>query len=317
MKIVVIGPGALGCLLAASITLRPDIGGENACQVWLLDHDATRATELNKKGILLEKDGRQRHCPVRATANPAEIGYAEIGLLCVKSKDVQAGLNKTVSFLRRDSLLIALQNGISHLPLLESSNIEADIAAGVTAQGANLLGPSHVRHAGEGITRIGLIRHRNPEAFTRLTEAAALLNDSGIATATVPDIVEYIWAKLFINAGINALTALHSCPNGRLLDSEETRKQLTAAVREAEAVARAKGITVTGDPVAETIKICRATAANISSMLQDVRKKRPTEINAINGAIVAEARNLGIPTPTNEILIRQIKELEKNYQQEC
>jgi 2-dehydropantoate 2-reductase len=136
---------------------------------------------------------------------------------------------------------------------------------------------------------------------------------AGLETEAVTDILDHIWGKLLINVGINALTAIQNCPNGHLLKSAELKKCLAGAVREAAEVAKAKGVCLTEDPVAATLEVCKATGKNISSMLQDVRNKRLTEIDAINGAVIAEARLLEIPTPINEELIRQVHVIEKGY----
>jgi 2-dehydropantoate 2-reductase len=109
------------------------------------------------------------------------------------------------------------------------------------------------------------------------------------------------------------LTAIHGCPNGKLLESAETKDELAAAVREGEAVARALGIEMIGDPLAMTLDVCSKTARNLSSMLQDVNNKRLTEIESINGAIVASGKNLGIPTPVNDELVRKVREMEQSY----
>jgi 2-dehydropantoate 2-reductase len=129
----------------------------------------------------------------------------------------------------------------------------------------------------------------------------------------VSDIIERVWAKLFINVGINALTAIFNCQNGALLDLPPARAQLAEAVREAVAVAKAMGIPIREEPLGTTLEVCRATAENISSMLQDVRRQRPTEIDAINGAVVDLGKKLGISTRTNEQLVLKVKEMEHNY----
>ena len=87
----------------------------------------------------------------------------------------------------------------------------------------------------------------------------------------------------------------------------------TDAVREAEPIARAQGIQILADPVAVTLEVCKQTGQNISSMLQDVRHGRPTEIDSINGAIIKAARQLHIPVPVNEELVGKVKNIEKNY----
>ena len=139
------------------------------------------------------------------------------------------------------------------------------------------------------------------------------LQAGGLSVAAAENILDRLWGKLFVNVGINALTAIHDCCNGDLLSLPEAGAEMEAAVREAWNLAVAKGITVAGDPYAITLEVCRATAANISSMRQDVLKKKRTEIDAINGAVVREAARLGIPVPVNESLVRRIKEIEGRY----
>jgi len=317
MKIVVIGPGALGCLIAASISVKrnPAADGDQGRhdEIWLLDHNRDRAALLADKGLILEENGRQSHCAVNATADPAAIGSADLIMLCVKSGNVQAGLKSAAPLATPGSLLVSLQNGISHLPQLYSTSLAAAIAIGVTAQGATLVAPGHVRHAGRGITRLGFVKQQPRPVAAKLKKTAALLAAADLETVITDNIIKHVWAKLFINVGINALTAILRCKNGQLLEISDAKKKLISAVREAESVARAMGIIIDDDPVAATLGVCRATSRNLSSMLQDVIKKRPTEIAAINGAIVIEAHRLGIPAPANEELLRQVKEIEQSY----
>jgi 2-dehydropantoate 2-reductase len=187
------------------------------------------------------------------------------------------------------------------------------LVLGVTAQGANLVSPGHVIHAGSGLTRIGFLKSAGFGTSLQLAQVCNLLNACGMETAIVDGILNYVWSKLLINAGINALTAIHQCPNGKLLESDDMVAKLTAAVKEGEAVAQAMGIILPEDPLAMTIDVCKKTARNISSMLQDVRNSRPTEIDSINGEIVAAGKTHNVPVPVNEELVRQIKTIEKSY----
>jgi len=309
MKITIIGPGALGTLLASTLTLK----SSSPSELWLLDYKTERARLLNKQGLILEKDGHQTSCKINATSDPKKIGPTDIIILCVKYPDFAAGIQHAAKLAHSDSLLITLQNGIGHLEMLNAEKILPTIVLGVTAMGANLVSPGHVRQAGSGLTRIGFLKPTNFAGSLLLAKVCNLLNDCGMETAIVDNILDYVWAKLLINVGINALTAIHRCPNGKLLESDETMNTLTAAVKEGEAVARAKGIRVVDDPIAMTLDVCRRTSRNLSSMLQDINNKRRTEIDSINGEIVAAGRKSGIPTPVNEDLVYKIKEIEKNY----
>ena len=315
MRIVVVGPGALGSLFAAALAMHSQGAEEGSVQheVWLLDHDFSRARQLAAQGLLLDSGGKRYNCPVRATIEPGEIGSADLVLLCVKSYDVTDGLQRAATLLGPDTLLLGLQNGIAHLPLLEALTDTTLVAVGVTAQGATLLAPGQVRHGGRGLTRVGFLQPPPASGAARLREVAAMLEACGLETEIVADMLEQIWAKLFVNVGINALTAIHGCRNGDLLDMPEVRAQLVEAVREASTVARALEIPVGGDPVAATLDVCRATAENISSMLQDVQQQRPTEIDAINGAVVEHGHRLQIPVPINELLVYRVKEITADY----
>jgi 2-dehydropantoate 2-reductase len=124
-------------------------------------------------------------------------------------------------------------------------------------------------------------------------------------------LVGLVWSKLIVNVGINALTAILRVPNGALATIPAASKLVRRAVEEAVAVAQAASITIgLADPVAETLAVAQATAANRSSMLQDILRGAPTEIETINGAIVREGQRLGVPTPFNAFLCDLITALE-------
>ena len=311
MKITIIGPGALGTLLAATLALKQN--PKEPLDLWLLDYKPERAKFINEQGLILEKGDQQLRCKINATADPEEIGPTDFIILCVKYPDVAAGLQQAAKLTHSESLLITLQNGIGHLELLKAGKESPATVIGVTAMGANLVSPGHVRHAGSGLTRIGFLKSASFARSLLLAQICNLLNDCGMETAIVDHILDYVWTKLLINVGINALTAINRCPNGQLLESDDTLNTLAAAVKEGEAVALAMGIQVPDDPLAMTVEVCRKTARNLSSMLQDISNKRPTEIDSINGEILAAARTLGIPVPVNEELVQKIKEIEKSY----
>ncbi len=304
MNIVIIGPGALGTLLAAMLAGTP---GNN---VRLLDRDPQRAARLADRGLLLQEGDQSRLVRLSVTADPQTIPPAELVLLCVKSRDTAASLYSAKPFLSGHSLVIPFQNGIGHLDACGQALAGIPWAIGVTALGATLVEPGHVRHGGQGLTRVGFSNPPDQTSLTRLGKVTELLNRAGIPTEMADDIMNHVWAKLLINVGINALTAIADRPNGYLLESAAQRRHLTAAIREAEAVARALGITLTADPVASALATCKATADNISSMLQDIRRGKPTEIDAINGAVLDHGRRLHIPCPTNQALVSAIKRLE-------
>jgi 2-dehydropantoate 2-reductase len=305
MQIAVVGPGALGSLFAALL-------GRAGHELLLLDHHPGRAALLATRGLVLEENGREERIPVLATADPAAIAGADLVLLCVKSGAVGAILADLAPFFSPPSLLIAFQNGLGHLGPLKRL-VPGDYAVAVTGQGATLIAPGRVRHGGRGPTRLGFLEPPAPPARPLAFRAAEALTAAGIPAIVDDAITSALWRKLLVNAGINGLTALHDCPNGRLAEDSRLRQQLGRAVLEAAAVARGLDIAVGSEPVEDVLAVCRATAGNLSSMLQDVRQRRPTEIDAINGAIVTEARRQGIPVPVNEWLVRAVKAKEREF----
>jgi len=289
----------LGCLFAALLS-------RAGHPVWFLDHDPERAYQLSRQGICLIETTSNTY-PVKSTANAKEIGATDVVLLCVKSYDVHDALRQAAPLLEDGPLLIAMQNGLGHHEALRQVK---NWAVGITAQGAALIEPGVVKHGGSGLTTLGFMDKVGPEMLKCLAEVAALFEGAGLSTQISSDIEATIWNKLLINAGINALTVIYDCPNGKLLENPKAREYLRQAVMEAAAVAAAKGIKITTDPVAKAEMVCRATSQNISSMLQDIRHGQTTEIESINGVIVREAESLGMPAPVNTLLTAKVRALQ-------
>jgi 2-dehydropantoate 2-reductase len=120
-----------------------------------------------------------------------------------------------------------------------------------------------------------------------------------------------LWNKLIVNVGLNALTALLRVPNGVVASVPAVRELAAQLVAEAAAVAAARGTPVAGDPLAQVLAVAEATAANRSSMLQDVLRGSPTEIHTINGAVVREGERLGIATPVNRMVLELVQAVEE------
>lgn len=309
MRIVLVGPGALGCLLACR--LAQGITRDDA-QVILLDHNPTRAQALTDSGLNFEEDGRQQRFAVPVFSTAQEVAAADILILCVKSYDLPRCLQSCRPLLQAETLLLFMQNGIGHLTDRGSAQ-PATATFGTTTEGATLLGPGHVRHGGRGLTQLGFLDPAGEHAASKLGKLAEAFNRGNLQTRVVDDIRHRLWAKLMANVAINGLTATLDCANGKLLARPGIPERMAALVAETVAVAQASNIAVQTSVLETVYDICRKTAPNISSMLQDVRARRRTEIDAINGAVVAAAARCNIPVPQNRLLVAQVKELEARY----
>jgi 2-dehydropantoate 2-reductase len=280
-------------------------------EIWLLDKDAERAKKIAKEGISVEGVAGSWHVDMRATADPKDIGSVDLAVICVKSYDTKRAIAHARPLIKEDTAVLTLQNGIGNIELLSEVVGEDKVLGGITNAGATLLDTGKVRYAGKGETVIGKLDGAITVELRRVRE---LFLTAGLETRISRDIKAALWSKLIINAGINALTAITRLHNGKLLDYEGTRNILRLAVNEAVKVAKRKRVKLAyDDPLSKVEAVCEATANNVSSMLQDVLKKKRTEIDAINGVIVRHADELGIAAPVNTLLVDLVRTIEASY----
>jgi len=302
MKFLIVGPGAMGCLFAAQLK-RADH------DVTLLDYRRERAELINQQGIRVE--GITGEYGIQVPTVTGQIPKTpDVVLICVKANQTRQAAEDLGALIGHEARVLTLQNGLGNLDALVGVFGEARVLGGVTAEGATLLGPGHIRHAGQGQTIIG------PEGLPEnpVAKVVSSFKAAGFDTRSADNVNDLIWGKLVINVGINALTAITQLKNGRLPDIEGARTVMEEAALEAVAVAHARGINLPyPDPLARVIGVCRATAGNIASMLQDVLKKKVTEVEFINGAIVREGRALGVPTPVNRTLTCLVQAIQETF----
>ncbi len=209
-RVAIVGPGALGCLLAATLCRIHE-------KIWVLDHDSQRAALLQHSGLTLECADHLEHFSIQATADAQEIGPVDLVLLCVKSPALGHTLSSLPPLLRKNTLLLAWQNGIGHLPVLLGAELPGALALAVTSLGAHLVGVGQVRFGGAGATSLGFLGAPPQWAELALLEAAEVFQAVGLEVGVEADILVQVWNKLLVNVGINALTAIHNCENGGLL----------------------------------------------------------------------------------------------------
>ena len=301
MRVAIVGPGAMGCLFGALLS-------EAGHPVWLLGRSADQVEPIARTGIRVEGIGGARTIRARATTAVAEIGPADLVFIWVKAYDTASAVQAMTPVLTPETLVVSLQNGLGNLEAMARAVPPAQIVGGVTAHGATLLGAGVTRHAGQGATTIGRPDGRVDGALEQLAE---LLSAARVETSTSPNIEAAIWSKLAVNAAINPLTALARRPNGDLLRHPDTRQLVDRVAAEVAQIATAAGMALSPAQVREQVHaVCQATAANKSSMLQDVLRGRRTEIDAINGALADRAAALGLDAPLNELLTRLVRAAE-------
>jgi len=304
MRFLVVGPGAMGCLFAARLK-------KAGYDVRLIDHNRERADFINRQGIRVEGITGEYTEKVPAIIGDPPV-QPDFVLICVKSYHTREAANGVKQWLVPETAIVTLQNGVGNVEILSEIFGKENVLGGVTAEGATLLEPGRIRHAGQGETVIGPKGAPDDPA----EKIIFALNQAGFQSRSVRIVDDFIWGKLIVNVGINALTAITGLKNGRLPELDGTRRVMEQAVKEAVAVANARNIELPyPDPLGRVMDVCRATAGNISSMLQDVLKERVTEVDFINGAIVREGNRLGIPTPVNLSLTLLVQAIQETYKE--
>jgi pantoate--beta-alanine ligase len=277
MNITIIGIGAMGCLFGAYLS--------RAANVMLLGHWPEQVAALRQNGLrLLGPDGQERHYWLNVTTSADQSPPADLVLVLVKSYQTGAAATAAAQVLAPEGVVVTLQNGLGNVAQLTAVLDPTRVTLGITAQGATLLQPGLLRHAGHGPTHL-VQTEKTAVPFHQVVQRLAhLLQQAGLETHLVEDANGLVWGKLAVNAAINPLTALLNVPNGFLAQNPTARKFMFAAAREAAAVAQGLGITLPyPDAAQRALQVAQATAANYSSMCQDVRRGRPTEIEAICG----------------------------------
>jgi 2-dehydropantoate 2-reductase len=295
VNVLVLGTGAMGCFFAARLA-------RAGVPVMLAGTWRDALARAADPGITVDEDGAtwtQRVIGARRDAVPR--GTFALAIVLVKAHQTAAVGPLAAASTRDDGLILTLQNGWGNREMLQAS-APGRVAAGTSVTGIAVVGPAHVR-GGHRRTVLGY----DAGTRARVEAAAATLDAAGLATEVTDAIDARLWAKLAVNCAINPLSALLGWTNGQLAEDASACAALAAAAREAGAVARARGTPIDGDPAAAALAIARATAGNRSSMLQDVERGVPTEIDWINGAVCREGRRLGVPTPVNDDLWRAVR----------
>jgi 2-dehydropantoate 2-reductase len=305
MKIAVIGAGAMGSLFGALLA-------EGGHKVWLCDIWQDHINALKQNGLKIEREGETRTVRLNAASDPRQIGESELVLIFVKSTQTQSAAQSAALLADRNGWVMTLQNGMGNAEIIAEHTPSNRVLAGTTSHGATMLKAGSIRHAGAGPTTVGMWAGGAKE-FQIARQIADQFTQAGIETAAVEAVRPVIWDKLLVNVGINAITALTGIKNGQILDLESTREISRVAVEEAAAVAQAQGIEIRKDPVAHVFQVAAATAANRSSMGQDVDHRRPSEIKAINGFVVREAGRMGLTAPVNQTLAALVETMEAHY----
>ena len=302
MRIAVIGAGAIGGFFGGRLA-------QSGNDVTLIGAQREHIDVLVHGGLQIEDaSGATQTIRVRATTLPSEVEPVDVIFVCVKSYQTDQALANVDALLTPSTSVLTLQNGWGNAQRIAAHVGDERVLAGLTYQSITLLSPGRVKHTGRGMTFIGELDGSRSE---RLGRIAMVLDAACIETTATDDIRKEIWAKLAVNVCTLPVAALLGFKAGQLREHKSLLDIMHDLLHETVSIARAQNIPLDEDTSWATITNLLDSAANAKpSMLQDIERRRRTEIDVLNGAIVAEGKRLGIPTPAHKVMLNLIKALE-------
>jgi 2-dehydropantoate 2-reductase len=296
MRIGIVGAGALGTLFGQRLAAHNE--------VVLLERNPEIVAAVAREGLRV--DGAAS--AATATSDPRALFGVGVLFVFVRATDTLRVLRPFGAQLDPAAVIVSLQNGLGNEETIKTClGSTISLVIGATTESALAVGPADVRRVGDGATVLGSAG-ASPEACNRI---ARLLADAGFRASAAYDIRPHLWGKLIATAAITPVAALLDRPNGIVLTNTYAGDVARSLAQEAATVANAMRIPLPfSDPWSYVRTIVEQTAELDSSMLADLRAGAPTEVDFINGAVVAAGRRAAVPTPHNETISALVRARE-------
>jgi 2-dehydropantoate 2-reductase len=300
MRIAMIGAGAMGSIFGVRFA-------RAGADVVLFDADRTHVEAIEVGGLYVEAPDGSVRLRVPATTHAEKIGEADLAVILVDSKATQAAAEVAKRVLGKSGAALTLQNGIGNVEMLSEALGPERVIAGTTYNSAARVKPGHVLHSNIDETTIGEI---DGSRSKRVDEIARLLREAGLPVTASDNVMGHIWLKFVLNAAINPVSAMSGLRPGEIARVLPARELLERVLDEVLTVVAAKGLTLPVVDARAHVLDHAWERYNRPSMLQHVEEGRRTEIDALNGALVKEAKTLGIAVPFNQAVVLAIKSIE-------
>lgn len=307
-RVAVMGAGAVGSFYGAMLA--------RAGHAVTLVGRPAHVQAIQREGLRLEMAQQTHTVQLQASSDPAAIGGADLVLCCVKSGDTEAAARQMAPHLKASTLLMSLQNGVDNAQTL-AQLLPCRVVPAVVYVAVALGGPGVVRHFGRGDLAIGAMPGGTASSVPEWPTLQTLVDffaGAMVPVRIVPYVAVELWAKLLVNCAYNAISALAQMPYAKLVARQDIVELQHDIVREVIAVAAAAGVTLPLDDSLQAVaRIAAGMPQQLSSTAQDVARKKPSEIDHLNGYIARRGGELGVPTPVNRTLHALVKLVESGY----
>jgi 2-dehydropantoate 2-reductase len=308
-KIAVVGAGAVGGFYGAMLA--------RAGQRVVLIGRPPHVEVIQRDGLRLDMAGQVETLRAEASTELAAVRGSDLVLFCVKSTDTDRVASELGPLLEPHAVVLSLQNGVENASII-ARHVRQTVVPAVVYVATAMAGPGSVRHFGRGDLVIGVLnadaRH-DPAITGVLQDLVTLFGAAGVKVTISSDVMLELWSKLMVNCAYNAISALAQAPYARLAARLEVREIQHAIVREVVALAKAEGIALQLEPSLQAMeRIAIAMPAQFSSTAQDMARRKPSEIDHLNGFIARRGHELGVPVPINQTLTALVKLVEAGYE---
>lgn len=294
MKIVIMGSGGVGSYYGGLLAKQ----GNNVTFIARGAHlQALRTNGLQVKSV----HGDFSIIPAQATDSPAEVGAVDLILFCVKTYDTDEAAKAIQPAVSPQTAVISLQNGVDAIERIGKVVGVEHVLGGVTQISSAIEAPGVVRQVSQ-FRRI-VVGELDGSVSARAQVIEKTLKETGITAEITQNIFKALWTKLVFISAASGLGGLTRLPMGDYRVVPETRAMIVGLMREVEAVARAQDIALDADVVQKSLDFIDAAAPQIKASMQlDVEAGRRMELESIIGVIGRKGRELGVATPTADVI---------------
>lgn len=303
MRITVLGAGAMGSLFGGLIA-------ESGVSVTLIDVNDAHLEAIRAGGLRLETDRGDRRVAGLAALRPeAAASATDLLIVFTKSTHTSAALAGVRHLIGEQTNVLCLQNGLGNVEKIQEFVPPERILIGVTTWPADMVAPGHVRSHGDGAIKLW---SANGAQRSSIDACVAVLNAAGLHCTADPTVWVSIWEKVAFNAALNSICAVTGCTVDELDLVPGGRALALSIAREVTTVAQAVGVAADPDRPSTNIEhVLLHHRGHKPSMLQDLLANRPTEIEGINGAVVAAAARAGASAPCTELMLTLVRLIER------